>query len=236
MWRPPCWCFPTRGAQPSQPDSIEDSTECNMRPFVCSGVPASHFALPPPLRHFSPAPTCRHSELFFPLAWGAGGEGAGSGARPGAAAEGQDSFWRPACPLRKDRRQRTQPAPSQRYHHRRAGFPCRSNVCTSRAGRRIKASGYSLSLPWSVDAPRYLHGTAQDAPLLVLLAFAAQMLHQVTQREVRARVITEHPCRCGEFGPGQLATPLVTTHSTCWTVASHRRTNPCEILPADPMG
>ena len=187
----------------SQPDSIEDSTECNMRPIMFSGVPASRFALPPSLSPLATSPQLPHAATHFPLAWGAGGEGAGSGARPGATAEGQTPFGDLLAPSQGSEAENTTRAqPTLSSSTRRISCAVRMSARRKLDTIfRIKASGYSLSLPWFVDAPRYLHGAAQDAQLL-LLAFVAQMLHQGTQREVRARVITEHQCRCGELGRG----------------------------------
>lgn len=208
---PPCWRFPSRGPQPSEPASPtpsrtpQNATCVPLCFLVCQPVvslcrPPSPPSPPLPSSHMPPLRT------FLPFglgSWGAGGEGAGSGARPGAAAEGQTPFGDLLVPSQGSEAENTTRAqPTLSSSTRRISCAVRMSARRKLDTIfRIKASGYSLSLPWFVDAPRYLHGAAQDAQLL-LLAFAAQMLHQVTQREVRARVITEHQCRCGELGRG----------------------------------
>ncbi len=186
--------------------------------FWCASQSFRSAALPLPPRHLSPAPTCRHSELFFPLAWGAGEQEVKvQDQAHGPAQQQRDKtpFGDLLAPFARIGGREHNPRPANVIIIDAPDFLCRSNVCTSQAGHHISYQGERVLTQLalvrrrpSVLARRCAGCAAPPPRLCCPDAASGHPARGSRASHNRASV------QMWGIGPGQLATPLVTTHST----------------------
>ena len=207
---------------PAQPSPTPSRTPQNATfiPWCFSGVPASHFARfplsppSPPLPSSHMPPPLR---TFLPLGLGVKAQDQAHG----PAQQQRDRLLLATClPFRKDRRQRTPPATrpanvimmdAPDFRAVRVSARRKLDTIPRRVGTHSARLGSSTPLGTCTALRRMRRRQKLPLSLLLLLLLlprlccpecCIRMLHQVTQREVRARVITERQCRCGELGRG----------------------------------